>query len=156
MHDRTPAKKRPPQGCLDKSVANWPISGPTRCRHTCTGKRYSAGAPARSWTGRLQACVAVVALSVLPACDPQVFADKTTRQIAEQVVFPVVNVDMPAGPAKAATNCILDAASVEEHRLLARDVGVEAGSLTKATIRDIALRPAAQSCFAANGVPPIR
>ncbi len=95
-------------------------------------------------------------LVLLPACSPQVFADKTMRQVAETVVFPVVNVDMPAEPAKAATNCILDAASPGELRLLARDVGVEAGTSTKATIRDIALRPAAQACYAANGVPPIR
>lgn len=89
------------------------------------------------------------------ACDPQVFADKTTRQIAGQVVFPVVNVDMPAGPAQAATECILNAASSEELRLLARDIGVEAGTSTRATIRDIALRPAAQACFTAAGVPPL-
>lgn len=104
-------------------------------------------------SGRL---IVALAFGALAACDPQVFADKTTRQVAEKVVFPVVNVDMPAGPAQAATRCILDAASVEEHRLLARDLGVEAGSSTKATIRDIALRPAAQACYAANGVPPIR
>lgn len=91
----------------------------------------------------------------LAACDPQVFVEKTTRQIAEQVVFPVVNLDMPADPARSATNCILDAASPEELRLLARDVGVEAGTSTKATIRDIALRPAAQACFASAGVPPL-
>jgi hypothetical protein len=95
-------------------------------------------------------------LVLLPACDPQVFADKTARQVAETVVRPVVNVSMPAGPAQLATTCILDAASPDEIRLLARDVGVEAGSSTKATIRDIAMRPAAQACFAANGVPPIR
>ncbi|MDP3261847.1 MAG: hypothetical protein U1E06_14555 [Tabrizicola sp.] len=98
-----------------------------------------------------------ILLAVLPlaACDPQVFADKTMRQVASQVVLPVVNLDMPAGPAQAATNCILDAASPDEVRLLARDVGVEAGTSTKATIREIALRPAAQACYAANGVPPI-
>lgn len=89
------------------------------------------------------------------ACDPQVFADKTTRQIAEQVVFPVVNLDMPGEPARSATGCILDTATREETRLLARDVGVEAGTSTKATIRDIAVRPAAQACFAAAGVPPL-
>jgi hypothetical protein len=100
--------------------------------------------------------VMAVVLTLLPACDPQVFADKTARQIAQQVVFPVVNVDMPEAPARAATTCILAAASPEEARLLARDVGVEAGTSTKATIRDIALRPAAQACYAANGVPPIR
>jgi hypothetical protein len=102
---------------------------------------------------RLLVAIAVVVL--LPACDPQVFADKTMRQVAESVVFPVVNVDMPAEPAQAATDCILNAASAEEIRLLARDVGVEAGTSTKATIRDIALRPAAQACFAAAGVPPL-
>ena len=98
----------------------------------------------------------LIAMALLTACSPQVFADKTARQIAETVVFPVVNVNMPAGPAQAATQCILDAASPEETRLLARDMGVEAGTSTKATIRDIALRPAAQACFAANQVPPIR
>ncbi|OYW60826.1 MAG: hypothetical protein B7Y02_02110 [Rhodobacterales bacterium 17-64-5] len=92
---------------------------------------------------------------VLSACDPQVFADKTARQLASSVVFPVVNVDMPGGPAQAATDCILDAASPEEIRLLARDVGVEAGTATRATIRAIAVRPAAQACYAANAVPPI-
>lgn len=95
-------------------------------------------------------------LILLPACDPQVFADKTARQIAETVVRPVVNVNMPAGPAQVATDCILAAASPEEIRLLARDVGVEAGTLTRSTIRGIALRPSAQACFAANSLPPVR
>lgn len=102
---------------------------------------------------RLLAALAVLALS---ACDPAELADRTVRRAADSVVFPVVNIDMPAGPAQSATNCILDAASPDELRLLARDVGVEAGSATKATIRGIALRPVAQSCFAASGVPPIR
>jgi hypothetical protein len=91
----------------------------------------------------------------LAACDPAEMADKAMRRTAETVVMPVVNVNMPAGPAEAATRCILDAASPDEVRLLARDVGVEAGTSTKATIRSIALRPAAQACFAAQGVPPI-
>jgi hypothetical protein len=98
---------------------------------------------------------ALAALFVLSACDPAEVADKAVRRAAETVVFPVVNVDMPADPAQAATRCILDAASAEEVRLLARDVGVEAGTATKATIRTLALRPAAQACFAAAGVPLI-
>jgi hypothetical protein len=102
---------------------------------------------------RLSAALAAVAL--LAACDPAELADKAVRRTAETVVFPVVNIDMPAEPANVATACILDAASAEERRLLARDVGVEAGTSTKATIRTIALRPAAQACFAAGGVPPI-
>jgi hypothetical protein len=97
-----------------------------------------------------------IALLGVAACDPAELADKAVRRTAETVVFPVVNVDMPADPARAATRCILDAASPDEVRLLARDVGVEAGTSTKATIRDIALRPSAQACFAASGVPPIR
>ena len=98
-----------------------------------------------------------VALAVLAlaACDPAELVNDTLKRTAHTVVFPVVNIDMPAEPARLATKCILDAASEEELRLLARDVGVEAGTATKATIRAIAVRPAAQACFSANGVPPV-
>lgn len=92
---------------------------------------------------------------LLAACDPAEVVDSAVKRTAYTVVLPVVNIDMPADPARQATNCILDAASPDELKLLARDVGVEAGSSTKATIRDIALRPAAQACYAANGVPPV-
>jgi hypothetical protein len=97
----------------------------------------------------------LAAALLLAACDPGELADSAVRRAAASVVFPVVNVDMPAGPAQAATDCILDAATEDERRLLARDVGVEAGTSTKATIRELALRPAAQACFAGNGVPPV-
>ena len=72
------------------------------------------------------------------------------------MVQPVVNIDMPAGLADQATACILDAATPAEVDELARDVGVEAGTSTKARIRELALRPAAQSCFATRGVPPLK
>lgn len=91
----------------------------------------------------------------LAACDPGELVSSALKRTAYSVVFPVVNIDMPAEPARLATNCILDAASQDELELLARDVGVEAGTATKATIRGIAVRPAAQACFAANGVPPL-
>jgi hypothetical protein len=97
----------------------------------------------------------VALLGTLAACDPAELVNDTLKRTAHSVVFPVVNIEMPAEPARKATDCILDAASQGELRLLARDVGVEAGTATKATIRDIAMRPAAQSCFAANGVPPL-
>ena len=97
----------------------------------------------------------LLAAFLVAACDPAELVNSTLKRTAHSVVFPVVNIDMPAEPARLATNCILGAASEDELRLLARDVGVEAGTATKATIRMIALRPAAQSCFAANGVPPI-
>jgi hypothetical protein len=92
---------------------------------------------------------------VLAACDPAELVDSALKRTAHSVVFPVVNIDMPAEPARLATKCILDAATQEELELLARDVGVEAGTSTKATIRQIAVRPAAQACYAANGVPPV-
>jgi hypothetical protein len=95
------------------------------------------------------------ALLVLVACDPAELVDDALKRTAYTVVFPVVNVDMPAEPARKATNCILEASSEAELKLLARDVGVEAGTATTATIRQIAVRPAAQACFAANGVPPV-
>lgn len=98
----------------------------------------------------------VAAFALLAACDPAEVFDSALQRTAHSVVFPVVNIDMPAEPARLATKCILDAASEEELKLLARDVGVEAGTATKATIRTIALRPAAQACFSANGIPPIR
>jgi hypothetical protein len=100
--------------------------------------------------------LSLTALVVLSACDPGELVDSALKRTAFSVVNPVVNIDMPAEPARLATNCILDAASQEELKLLARDVGVEAGTATRATIRDIAIRPAAQSCYAANGVPPVR
>lgn len=93
---------------------------------------------------------------LLSACDPQAMADKTTRNLARQVVLPVVARDLPGDAAGAAADCILDAAAIPEVRMLARDYGVEAGSQTRENIRNIALRPAAQSCFAAHGVPPVR
>ncbi len=107
----------------------------------------------KGWIGRI-GCLSMIAMT-LAACDPAELVDNALKRTAYSVVFPVVNIDMPGGPAQQATNCILDAASEVELRLLARDVGVEAGSSTKATIRDIAQRPAAQACFAANGVPPL-
>ena len=94
--------------------------------------------------------------AALAACSPADLANKVSRRAAESVVQPVVNIEMPAGVANAATACILDAASPAEVDALARDVGVEAGTSTKARIRELALRPAAQACFAANGVPPLR
>jgi hypothetical protein len=95
------------------------------------------------------------AVLLLAACDPAELVDSALKRTAHSVVFPVVNIDMPAEPARLATKCILDTASESELQLLARDVGVEAGTATKATIRQIAVRPAAQACFGSSGVPPV-
>lgn len=101
-------------------------------------------------------CAMACAALALAACDPAKVVDDALKRTAYTVVYPVVNIDMPGEVARKATNCILDAATEEELKLLARDVGVEAGTQTKANIREIAVRPAAQACYAANGVPPVR
>ncbi len=52
---------------------------------------------------------------------------------------------LTVGPARlhpaAATECILQAARLAEQRALARDLGVEAGTQSKHTIRTLGLRP---------------
>jgi hypothetical protein len=96
------------------------------------------------------------ALLLLAACDVNALGDQAKRKAAESVVQPVMNVDMPAPVAAKATDCVLDNASHAEIEALARDVGVEAGTLTIANIRKIAARPATQACFAASGVPPLK
>ena len=98
----------------------------------------------------------IMAALTLAACDPQTAIDGAMRDTAGDVVFAVVSRDMPAAPARAATECILQAATMPEVRALARDVGVEAGSLTKDNIRNLSQRPATKACFAASGVPPVR
>ncbi|WP_374396090.1 hypothetical protein [Tabrizicola sp.] len=103
-----------------------------------------------------QLTLSLACLLGLAACDPAEVVDSALTRTAHTVVFPVVNIDMPAEPARLATKCILEAATQSELELLARDVGVEAGTSTKATIREIAVRPATQACFASNGVPPVR
>ena len=96
------------------------------------------------------------ALMGLAACDPQALADKAVRRTAESVVQPVLAREMPGNVADVATRCILDAAEPGEINILARDVGVEAGTQTIENIRNIATRPAAAACFAAGGVPALR
>ena len=93
---------------------------------------------------------------LLAACDPQVLADKAMRRTAESVVRPVMARELPGNAAEAATQCVLDAASPEEIRALARDVGVEAGTLTVQNIRNLATQPSATDCFARSGVPPLK
>jgi hypothetical protein len=105
---------------------------------------------------KLTAGLLTLSALALAACDPGAFADKTVRRAATEVVQAVVVREMPAAPAAAATECIVQAASIEEQRALARDLGVEAGSQTVENIRNLALRPTAQTCFAAAGVPPVR
>ena len=95
-------------------------------------------------------------LLLLAACDPAEMADKAVRRTAESVVQPVLARELPGPVADAATQCVLDAATPEEMRALARDVGVEAGSQTILNIRNLASRPPATALLAARGVPPLK
>jgi hypothetical protein len=100
--------------------------------------------------------ILLAAVLLVAACDPQELADKALRQTAESVVQPVLAREMPGNVADVATRCILDAAEPGEINILARDVGVEAGTQTIQNIRNIATRPAVAACFAAGGVPSLR
>lgn len=79
-------------------------------------------------------------LLALAACSPQTVVDKTIARTAETVVAPVTGSDVG--------NCVVDNAQPVELEILARDVGVHAGTRTRAIIRGILSRPDTQSCLA--------
>lgn len=93
-----------------------------------------------------------LAVLTLAACDPQAMADSVGRRAASSVVLPVMQQGMASPEAQRATDCVVTNASADEVKALARDIGVVAGTLTKANIRTIAVRPETQACFAANGI----
>jgi hypothetical protein len=94
----------------------------------------------------------VALLLVAAACSPQVLADNVTRQAAETVVVPVLEDYLPAPQAKGASVCILDNATPEEMRMLARDVAVQAGTSTVDNVLAIGTRPATLACFKSLGL----
>lgn len=96
---------------------------------------------------------AAAAFLALVACSPQEVADDITRQAAESVILPVVGDVMPAAQAQGAATCVLQNATIEETRMLARDVGVEAGTSTVDNIIAIAGRPGTLACFRSIGAP---
>lgn len=94
-------------------------------------------------------------LALFAACSPQDLADKVAQRAAESVVLPVVARYLPGPQAQAASSCVIESASAGELRMLARDVGVEAGSSTFATVLDIAARPQTLACLSRAGLGPI-
>lgn len=138
-----------------------PVSAAARkCAAMRAGSAVGLRHPARKeMQGMVQMrgmILAFASVLVVAACDPQDVADQAGRRVASTVVLPVVQLDMPTPMAQRATDCIVRNATAAEVQALARDVAVVAGSSTKATIRAIALRPEAMSCFAAQGVPQVR
>ena len=97
----------------------------------------------------------LLAALALAACDPAQTADKIGRRAAETVVRPVVEDHLSGPAADTATNCIVSNASAADVQLLARDVGVVAGTQTEATVLRIAREPAAAACLARAGIPPL-
>ena len=76
----------------------------------------------------------------LAGCDPQTVLDKTIARTAESVISAVTGSDV--------ANCVVDNAEPVELQVLARDVGVQAGTRTTAIIRGILARPETQTCLA--------
>ncbi len=102
---------------------------------------------------RLSVLASGLLLAVIAACSPTEMADKVGRRAAESVVLPVVSKSLAGPAADTATRCIVDNASAEDIQLLARDVGVVAGTSTVATIRRLSGSPGPASCMAQAGVP---
>lgn len=86
----------------------------------------------------------VFLLLTLAACDPQVVIDKTIARTAQSVISAVTGADV--------ANCVVDHAQPVELELLARDIGVQAGTRTKAIIRGILARPQTQTCLSRAGL----
>lgn len=78
-------------------------------------------------------------LLTLAACDPQVVVDKTIARTAESVIANVTGSDVAV--------CVVDNAQQAELEILARDIGVQAGTRTKAIIRGVLSRPETQKCL---------
>lgn len=98
---------------------------------------------------RSMALLPLVATLLLAACSPQVMATKINTRAAESVVRPVVSKGLTGAQADLATRCVIDNATPEELALLARDVGVEAGTMTEQRVLSIIQRPATSACISA-------
>lgn len=75
----------------------------------------------------------------LAACDPQTVMDKAIARTAENVISAVTGSEV--------ASCVVDNAEPAELQVLARDVGVQAGTRTTAVIRGILARPDTQTCL---------
>lgn len=108
------------------------------------------GAPGR------RACWAMgMVCLALAACSPQDAANSVVRQAAGSVTQPIVEGYMLPAQAEGVTRCLLDAASIEEMRALAQDVGTTGGTRPRANVLALGTRPAARACIAAAGLPQL-
>ena len=86
----------------------------------------------------------LLAATGLAACDPQEVVDKTIARTAESVISNVTGGEV--------ANCVVDHAQPVELEILARDVGVSAGTRTTAIIKGILARPDTQTCLTRAGL----
>lgn len=95
---------------------------------------------------RILSVLAVLGVAglTLAACDPQVVVDKTIARTAEAVVAPVTG--------DGVARCVVENAQPVELEILARDVGVSAGTRTIAIIQGVLNRPATQACLQRAGL----
>lgn len=139
-------RRNPDHGMVPAIAPQVAQGGAAFRSETCDALRLS-----RQRNKRMRHVIPLAVLA-LAGCDPQVAADAVARRAAATVVLPVAQRDLPTPQARQVTGCIIQNASEAEVQNLARDVAVVAGTLTQANIRAIAVRPATQACFAANGV----
>ena len=89
-----------------------------------------------------------VSLLALTACNPQKAVDSVVARTAESVIAPVTGGEV--------ARCVVDHAEPVELEVLARDVGVRAGTRTVAIIQGILDRPDTQKCLTrANLTAPV-
>lgn len=98
----------------------------------------------------------ICAVITLAACNPQETADQVIRQTARSVIVPVLAETMPAPLAEAGADCLIAAATPEDLRAIAADIGNTAGTSTVANIANLAARPQALRCLTAAAVPSLR
>lgn len=104
----------------------------------------------------LSAGLAFVLLTAgLSACSPQEAADAVAYRAAEQVAGPIVSGYMQPAQAAGVTQCLLRAASGDELRALAQDIGTSGGSRPRENLLALASRPAARTCIANAGLPQL-
>lgn len=100
----------------------------------------------------MRGVIAAAGLAALAACDPAAMVEDVTAQAARSVVVNVLAVQYPRPQAETAADCVLGTATPAEVQSLARDVGTRPGTLTEATVRTAAARPAAAACLAGQGL----
>ena len=98
---------------------------------------------------------ALILIGALAACSPQQVIEDATRQTAGSVVQPILARHMQAAQADGVTRCILDAASLEELRGLAQDVGAYDSPRARSSVAALGQRPAALACINAAGLPQL-